>query len=362
MTTTGLERALAYLNMEKTDKIPIWHQSSDISRKLVGATFPEFAFDAKKIAAGHIGYVRKYKPDISGVNTDMWWMLEPMGAQIEILDHIIQPKPSPNKDRPDPEIYDRLEYRSPFEGPRAKVVLEGMKMVFDKVGNEVLLRHGYYGPAGNLAVLFGIPEVMRDAVLFPDVMMRAVKRVMLPWTVDFITGMCEAVKPNLHNICWAMTPFDYDLMPRELWDRIAEVELEAFLKIRDNVGKDLPVTTHFCGNRPALDFAMERFGKYINELQFWWPGSDYALETAVRKYGNRKPLMAGIDHTRTMITGSPADVDRMVKQAIEIADERCSFALGPGCDMAYITPDENLYALVEARDKYGTHPLGHARG
>jgi len=48
----------------------------------------------------------------------------------------------------------------------------------------------------------------------------------------------------------------------------------------------------------------EKFGDALDELQFWWPGSDYPLEDAVNRFGDRYAIAAGIDHTRTLLLGS----------------------------------------------------------
>jgi uroporphyrinogen-III decarboxylase len=45
----------------------------------------------------------------------------------------------------------------------------------------------------------------------------------------------------------------------------------------------------------------------------------------------------------------------MVKSAIDIAKDRCSFALSSGCELGIGTPEGNLTALAEARDKYGAY-------
>lgn len=352
---TGLERALCYLRGEIPDKIPIWLESIDYPWKLSGAPLNEFLFDPKKIAYAFMEYIKRFKVDICGVGVDMWWPVEPFGVEVEIRENIIQAKPSPLRAKPDPAFYEQLEYHDPFEGKRAKIMLEAWEIVSREIGDKVLLRSGWLGPLGNLGLIVGIPELMRDMLLFPDAVIGAVRRVMVDWTVDFIVGLCEAHKPNLTNICWVLTGYDYALCPKEFLDVTAKYDIEAFNKIRDKLGHDLPITTHHCGSRPALDFIMEKLGKHISEIQYWWPGSDYPLDEAVRKFGDKVSIMAGIDHTRTLLMGSPQEVEVMVKKSIEIAKGRCSFALGPGCGIGCITPEENLLAIVKARDKYGVY-------
>jgi uroporphyrinogen-III decarboxylase len=353
---TGLERALCYLAGEKPDKIPIWHQSVDLSRELLGVSMKEFASDPEKVALGHIKYVEKYKVDVCGVNTDMFWPYEPFGVEVYITDLLIYPKKTlADRRRPDPKVYKELEYRDPFAGDRAKVVLKANEIVARELGDKILFRQGWYGPVASLALVVGVKEALRDVVLFPEAFFDAVKRVMIDWTVDFFVRGFEVWKPHITNICWGMATFDRELLPVEFREEVVKLEVEALERIREEIGWDVPVTTHICGPKPDLDFIVRAFGEHISELQFWWPGSDYTLEEAVEKFGDRLPIMAGIDHTKTLLMGTPEEVDAMVKNSIEIAKDRCSFALGPGCDLGLGTPEENILALVEARDKYGMY-------
>jgi uroporphyrinogen-III decarboxylase len=283
-------------------------------------------------------------------------MFEPFGVEVYITDQFIFPKKTlADRNRPNPRIYEELEYRDPFAGKRAQIVLKACHIVSEEIGDKVLLRHGWYGPVANLGLIVGVKEALRDAILFPEAVLKAVERVMVDWTVDFVVGFCEAMKPNLTNVCWAMSTFDRELLPAEFREEVARFELEVFERIRDKLGRHLPVTTHLCGPRPDLDFVVEKFGDHLNELQFWWPGSDYPLEEAVEKFGHGFPIMAGIDHTQVMLMGSPEEVEAMVKASTEIAKDKCSFALGPGCELGLGTPEENILALVEARDKYGVY-------
>jgi uroporphyrinogen-III decarboxylase len=353
---SGVERYLCYLRGEKPDKVPLLHWSVDLSLALAGVSMREFAFDPEKIALGHIRYVQKYKTDVCVVNTDLWWALEPYGVEVYITDNLIYPKKTlANREKPDPKVYQELEYRDPFAGKRAEVLRKAAQIVSDEVGDRVAFRQGGYGPVSNLALVMGVKEILRDLILFPEAVFGAVERVMMDWTVDYIAGSLEPWKGRLTNINWGFASLDKDLAPPEFKEEIARLELEALERVKERVGRDVPVTTHLCGPRPDLDFVAEKFGDTLGEFQFWWPGSDYPLDDAVKKFGGKYAIAAGIDHTRTLLLGSPEEVDAMVKSAMDIAKDRCSFALSSGCELGIGTPEANLMTLAEARDKYGTY-------
>ena len=356
---TGLERALTYLHGEKPDKMPIWHESVYLAWKYSGVpSLRQYIYDPEAIVRGHMKYAEKFKIDITGVNIDVWWMYEPFGAQVEILDHIIQPKAPPWRYKPDPSIYEKIEYHDPKEGERAKIVFKAWEIVHREYGDKILLRQGWFGPLAALGLIFGVPELMRDMMIFPEMMStieKAVRNVLMDWAVDFAKAMVEAMKPNVTNFCMCLSGYDKSMTGRYLEEILAKFDLEYLKKVREYVGKDVPITTHICGYDPDLDFIYEKFGKYINELQFHAPGSTYPLEEAVRKFGEKIPICAGIDHLGILFTGTPAEVERMVKNSIDLGKKCISFALGPGCGLGYGTPEENILAVTEARDKHGTY-------
>lgn len=356
---TSKERYLCCLNRETPDKVPILHWSLDLAQALSGVPMHQFAFDPEKMALGTIRYVEKYKPDVTSVNYDVFHQLEPYGLEVHITDSLIYPKKTlADRMRPDPKIYEELEYRSPFAGKRTQVYRKACQIVTEELGDEVAFRSGGYGPTSNLALLVGVKEALRDAVLFPEAFLAAAEGVMMDWTVDFATGLLGTFKDKVACFCYGFASLDGDLLPSELKDEVARLEVEALNRIREKIrkitGRDVPISTHICGTRPQLEFLAEKFGDAIDEFQYWI-GSDDPLEDVVEKLGDRYVITTGIDHTRTMILGNPVEVDAMAKSAIDIAKGRCSFVLSSGCELGIMTPEGNLLALLEARDKYGTY-------
>lgn len=356
---TGKERYLCCLHRQTPDKVPILHWSTDLCQALSGVSMQDYAYVPERMALGGIRYIERYKPDVTSLGFDLWHMLEPYGVEVHITDSLIYPKKTlADRNRPDPKIYEELEYRSPLAGKRTQAYRQGLKILFDEVGDTVALRLGCYGPTSTLALLVGVKEALRDAVLFPEAFLGAAERVMMDWCVEYATGSLEAYKDKVVSFTYGFASLDGDLLPPELTDEVTRLEVEALVRIKDRLremtGHDVPVSTHICGTRPQLEFLAEKFGDLLDEFQYWI-GSDNPLEDVVSKLGDRYVISTGIDHTRTLILGNPAEVDAMVKSAMDIAKGRCSFVLASGCELGIMTPEGNLLALVEARDKYGVY-------
>jgi len=360
---TGLERALTYLHGEKPDKMPIWHESVYLAWRYSGVpSLKQYVYDPEAIARGHINYAKKFKVDITGVNIDQWALYEVLGAEVEILDHIVQPKIPPWRYRPDRSIYEKIakiediENYDPRKCKRAQALFKAWEIVAKEIGDKVLLRQGILGPGAAVGLVVGAPESMRDVLIFPDLMdvlIKALRGPLMDWAVDVAYKMVEAV--NFTNFCMGFSAYDRKFLNESIKEWLAELDLEYLDKVRSRIGKDVPITTHICSYDPDLDFIYEKFGRYINELQFHAPGSTYPLEEAVKKFGDKIPICAGIDHLGTLFTGTPDDVERMVENSLEFGKQCISFALGPGCGLGHGTPEENILAIAKARDKYGVY-------
>ena len=358
---TGKERYLCCLHGETPDKVPILHWSTDLCQALSGVPMYQYAYDPEKIALGFIRYVEKYKPDITSIGYDLWNQLEPYGVEVYITDNLIYPKKTlADRNKPDPKIYEELEYRDPFGGKRTKLYARAHEIILEELGDKVAIRRGAYGATSNLGLLMGIKETLRDLILFPEAVLKAAAGVMMDWTVDYATGCIEPYKDKLATFCFGFASLDADLLPPEYADAVAALEVESLDRIKDRlrkrVGYDLPVSTHICGARPNLDLIAEKFGDRLDELQYWAGsdyGSDYPLQDAVTNLGDRYVISSGIDHTRTLLLGSPEEVDAMVKDAMDIAKGHCRFVLSSGCELGIGPSDANMQALVDARDKYG---------
>ncbi len=82
---------------------------------------------------------------------------------------------------------------------------------------------------------------------------------------------------------------------------------------------------------------------------------DCNLAEAKRLYGKRLALMGNLHTVDVMLFGTPQEVLEKSRQAIEDAGEGGGFILSTGDQCGRDTPDANLFAMVEAAEKYGRY-------
>ncbi len=85
------------------------------------------------------------------------------------------------------------------------------------------------------------------------------------------------------------------------------------------------------------------------------PMGDCDLRRVKREFGRRLSLMGNLHTTAVMLRGSPEDVARASRQAIDDAAEGGGFILSTGDQCGRDTPDANLYAMIETARTYGRY-------
>ncbi|MBN1445894.1 MAG: hypothetical protein JW957_07300 [Candidatus Omnitrophica bacterium] len=116
-----------------------------------------------------------------------------------------------------------------------------------------------------------------------------------------------------------------------------------------------PVQYHMCGkSRKMLPITAEMGVDGFDALEAP-PTGDVDLAEVKKTFGGKISLRGNVNSITVMMNGSPRDVEKDVIRCMESAKEGGGFILGVGDQTPYNTPEENLYAFVEAGRKYGRY-------
>jgi uroporphyrinogen decarboxylase len=119
---------------------------------------------------------------------------------------------------------------------------------------------------------------------------------------------------------------------------------------------DIPTHVHSCGPESELVkmAAQETRLTVIDPLEVP-PMGDCDLAELKRRYGDAIVLKGNLHTTRTMLHGTADDVVAASRHAIDDAAQGGGFILSTGDQCGRDTPDENLFAMVEAARTYGKY-------
>jgi uroporphyrinogen decarboxylase len=120
----------------------------------------------------------------------------------------------------------------------------------------------------------------------------------------------------------------------------------------------IPTHVHSCGPEKELVriMAEETSLTVIDPLEIP-PMGDCDLAELKRRYGHRLVLKGNLHTTNVMLCGTPDDVRRASRQAIDDGAAGGRFILSTGDQCGRDTPDANLHAMIETARTYGRYPL-----
>lgn len=117
----------------------------------------------------------------------------------------------------------------------------------------------------------------------------------------------------------------------------------------------VPTMLHSCGREYELVeiCAKETDLDCINPLEPP-PSGDCDLAEVKQRFGSRLSLMGNL-HTSLVTLGTPAEIRREAKRAIDAAKEGGGFILSTGDECGPNTPEENIYEIVKVARTYGRY-------
>jgi uroporphyrinogen decarboxylase len=338
----GKERVEAAIRFESPDRVPLGYVTWGIGAKEANVTFPEYCKSAKNFATGLIKFARKYEADLITPGTDVWFVPEGWGVKVRYIEDIEAYPLLEEVAVKEPEDYEKLEVLDPRRDGRMPVVLDGVGIMCKEL-RDVAVFPGLFGPLTVATHVRGMQEAMKDIILNPDLLQKGLETV----TETLKELAVQMINEGADGIFMAVTRGSAELVTKQQYlDFGKEYDLELIKGIKKAGGE---VMLHVCGYEPFLDI----FSEYPAEILNYWdksgsPGSE--LGYVKREYGDKICIATGLDQTRTLLFGTPADVEKEVKEAIEKGGK--GFILCSGCEVSPASPEENLKAVSEAVNRY----------
>jgi uroporphyrinogen decarboxylase len=334
---TSRERVDAVIRHEEPDRVPIIFFSSTLPLQLIGATMPEVIRNPEKVANCGISLFEKYSCDFVLVGVG----LEPLFVKktYDYRGYVLE----------EPEGYERIEVLDPRREGRMPIVLEALRKASEKMNGKVPVGTAIMHPLGTVLELRGREKGLGDILLYPDLLHKGLETV----SQSLIDFSVACVEEGADFIVFAPGGYGGVLSPQQA----LEFGIKYDAKVLREVHKaGAFIVAHFCGSKPYIDLCLREYPP-VQILNWWDRGSNLSLKAAKEKYGREIALCAGLDQTRTLLFGSPKDVEEEAKDAIKTAAVEGGFILAPGCEVAPQTPQENILAMINAAKKYGGYPL-----
>ena len=320
----------ALYNGRKGERPPAGNPTSIVCHGLLdaaGVTFPQAHLDANAMAdlamAGH---------EILGFDTVMpeysvHQEAAALGSEVDWGHRDMMPdaKTSPYADFSDIDVPESL-----LEKPSIRVVLDALSNLRRQVGGKAAIVGKVMGPWTLSYHLAGIENFLRKVGRRETEKVNKMLRQLMPVTAAVATAQFQAGA----DVVVLADHATGDLVgPHHYRDYLLPIHQELTARIQG------PLILHVCGNcMDRLDlFADAGFDAYHFEWQL-------DAKTVVERLGQRMSLVGNVNNPETLFLGSPDDVYRQARYAIEAGVN----IIGPECAIPLPTPMENLKAIVSA--------------
>jgi len=139
-----------------------------------------------------------------------------------------------------------------------------------------------------------------------------------------------------------------------LWRRLSLPTLQKITRMARQAG--VLTMVHSCGREYDLvkACAEETDLDCVNPLEEP-PMGDCNLAQLKREFGHRLSLMGNLHTTNVMLLGTPEEVERAARKAIDDAAAGGGFILSTGDQCGRDTPEANIFKLVEVCETYGRY-------
>jgi len=342
------ERWLAMLNRKPLDRIPVHGFAQSFSAVYSGLTIaeaynsPEKVFDAMTDTAAKFGW--QDLPIISYASMGGW----EFGGQMKWPNNEFAQAPIVAR-RPveSEEDIDKLKVPDVKTAGIIPLIMEVSKL--QEKSGAVLIECVSLGPWSLACNIAGVDTICRWSLKKPELVHKLEKKV-LPFSIEVIrywkdTFGVERLLPWVGGSAAAsnqlISPkiFEQFVLPymEELYDAVHDMGFKH-------------VFIHICGDQNANlpHWAKLNYGD-PGILSF---GHEVELEKAAKYFPN-DIIMGNIEPT-ILLTQTQEEVYQATKVVIE-KGKKCSggFMLGPGCEISPKTPEDNIWAMMQAISDFG---------
>jgi len=330
---TSRERVLAALRRQPVDRPAVGSATSVVSVELmeeVGVFFPRAHLEAEAMAELAASAHTRLGHDIVMPIFSVQHEAEALGCEVDWGRRDVMPDVREHPCRDASDIHVPTDF---LQRPSCRVVIEALRLLRERFGNDVAVVGKVFGPWTLSYHLFGTEQFLTDTILRPDEVRRALD-ILKEVTVTFARAQLRA---GADCLC---------LPDHATGDLVsAETYRKFLLPIHQELAEHIegPVVLHICGDTSDRlpDIARTGFACFHYDTKV-------SAARARALAGNALSLMGGVNNPATLASGDVAAVRREVFEALNAGID----IIGPECAVPLEAPLDGLLAVREAVDEY----------
>ena len=344
---TALERVALTLQHKEPDRVPVYPLLNGISRKLVNASYRDWALNADITAEAYCKVTEKYGLDTIVTLTDLSVEAADFGQELVYPENEAAHPNFNNQLLKSIDDYKKVE---PIDFSKGKRMMEHVKLC-DKLvkakGKEYPIVAFVFGPLGILSMMRGQANIFMDILDDSD----AVKNAVAAITETLKEYTSALIETGVNAIMLDTLFASQSIMSKQMWKEFEGVYVKDLAQhIHD---QNCMVMIHNCGNGIYFDAQIETMKpEAISFLHL--PDDCRSREELKQKYGNVITLIGHVDPT-WIINATEEEVRAECRAQIDVYKKGGGFILATGCEYPANAGFRNAEVMVEEAKTYGRY-------
>ncbi len=338
---TGKQHVAAAFKREFTDRIPYYPILGHFNAKLASISVKEFLTDSEKFAGAQLLAYETFHPDIVVMMADLLIEAEALGNELRFPeDSFCISKTHALKDK---ENFKNLKIPNPEKDGRMPYYIDACKRVKEKVKDSPV-GSVVSGPWSIAVSLREAENLIRDCVKDPHFV-----HSLMEFTLDLASTYALAVHSRAGvGVSFSEAPASCSLISPKIYRQFIFPYHKRLME--EMHSKKISVTLHVCGYVDPIMEDLILTG--ADALSIDGPSSLSRMAELNRK---RAVIIGNVD-TNLFFSGTKEDMERAVKNCIDIAAKESAFILSTGCEVPNAGSIERVKWFMEAAEKYGYYP------
>ena len=340
---TAIEREKLLREGKEVDRIMCCLDTGETLAPLINTTLKEYYHSSEKMCQLEEYIYETFHSDGAGVSCTLRGMAEAMGAKVKYSDYNVAQieKPALTLDE-----VDHAKLVDIDKDGRLPIILEGVRLVKEKLGDKVPVSATVTGPFTIAAMSVGTEQLLIGTRKKPE-KVKQLMEVIVENNNRYIKRLLDIGV----GIGFADPVSSTSLISVKQYK---EFSLPYFQKNVDYIKKHGGgCGLHICGTSRKL-------WESLNETGIGCFGLDNVedIEEAKEILGPHMSIQGNVPPVEVMRLGTPYDVLRSAKECIRKGfDAPNGYTLTSGCQMPVGTPEENMQALMDAARIFGRYPI-----
>lgn len=344
---TSLERVTLALNHQEADRVPVYPIMSGVTRKLIGASYKDWATKADVCAEGFLKSAEQFDIDTIVTLIDLSVECTAWGQELVYPEDTAAHPNYDNMVIQDIEDYaniKKVDYRT---CERMMMHIDVCRRLVEAKGKDMPIVAFVFGPLGTLSMLRNQQDMYMDLYDDPDAV-KAAAREINETLKEYVAALCDA---GVAGIMFDTLFASGSIMSKPMWE---EMEGDLMRELSEVVRqKGCLNMIHNCGERIYFDAQIEAIQPAA--ISFLYPSDDCKSFAEVKqKYGDTVTLIGCVTPANAVI-GTDEEWDQQCREQIDAMAKGGGFMLATGCEYPSDATFDRAQRMIDIAKTYGQY-------